>query len=195
MSLSFLEGVCAPSTIHFLHEFRKTENYHQLMREKRYIEDYQKQFSGLAYAPTFVTADAVVFQSGYVLLVKRKAEPGKGLLALPGGFLNASTDESLEDAAIRELYEETSINLPEKVLRKNIKNVKVFDAISRSARGRTITHAYNIVLDDGEWNLPKIKGGDDAEEVGTDWYPINNLDRSELFEDHYDIIKFFIGKI
>lgn len=194
MSTNYLNGVMHHETLTYLSAFRQTDEFQQLLKEKQYIEDYKKQFAGLPYPPIFVTADAVVIQSGYVLLVKRKAEPGKGLLALPGGFVNANEDASVEDAAIRELIEETTIDLPERVLRKSIKEVKVFDAVSRSARGRTITHAFGIFLDSGEWNLPKVKGSDDAEEIGTGWYEIDKLKRYELFDDHYEIIKYFISR-
>jgi bifunctional NMN adenylyltransferase/nudix hydrolase len=68
----------------------------------------------------------------------------------------------------------------------------VFDAPGRSQRGRTITHAIHISLDDGEWNLPKVKGSDDAECAR--WIPISALNSEEIFEDHYDIIQFFLGK-
>jgi len=69
---------------------------------------------------------------------------------LPGGFLNASTDASVQSAAIRELKEETGIKVPVAVLNGSIKDSRVFDSIGRSARGRTITHAFKIVLPDGE---------------------------------------------
>ena len=62
-----------------------------------------------------------------------------------------------------EVFEETKIKVPEKVIRGSIKEMKNFDAIERSARGRTITHAFKIVLQDGE--LPKVKGSDDAEKA------------------------------
>ena len=187
-NVHFLDGVCPESTRLFVEKFRKTEAFEQLMREKKYIEDYKKQYDSLPYPPIFVTADAMVMQSGHVLLVKRKAEPGKGLWALPGGFVNAKTDASVEDAAIRELVEETQIKVAERILRKCIRHTKVFDAIDRSARGRTITHTFGIYLDDG-FDFPKTKASDDAE--ATQWIHVNDLKRSEMFEDHYDIIQYY----
>jgi bifunctional NMN adenylyltransferase/nudix hydrolase len=122
-------------------------------------------------------------------MIKRRASPGKGLWAAPGGFLNQA--ERIEDAAIRELREETKIKVPAPVLRGNIKASHVFDAPNRSLRGRTITHAYLIELPAGE--LPKVKGGDDAEKAK--WIPLNELDESVCFEDHYAIVQYFLGKI
>lgn len=192
-NLNFLLGVVPNNVLAFLTEFKKTEAYAQIVKEKEFIEKYKKQYEQLPYPPTFVTVDACVIQSGYVLLVKRRSEPGKGLLALPGGFLDAKSDKSLEDAMIRELNEETGIKVPEKVLRGNIKKMHVFDAIERSSRGRTITNAFKIVLPEGEWSLPKLRAGDDAEKA--EWHAISSLKRKELFEDHFDILKFFLGEM
>jgi bifunctional NMN adenylyltransferase/nudix hydrolase len=122
-------------------------------------------------------------------MIRRRAEPGKGLLALPGGFLDALTDKSLEDAMIREVREETQLKVPAPVLRGNIVEAKVFDAIERSTRGRTITHAFHIKLPNGE--LPKVKGGSDA--TSAKWIPISKINPSECYEDHYEIINYFTG--
>ena len=189
---NFFKGVAPDSTVSFLERFATTEDFEQLVREKEFIDTYKKQYASLPYEPVFVTADAVVIQSGHVLMIKRRSEPGKGQLALPGGFLNAKTDRSMESAMFRELYEETGIKVPEKVLRGNIKRTRVFDAIERSTRGRTITHAFCIVLPEGEWALPKLKAGDDAADAF--WQPISTLDRSHCFEDHYSIIQYFLGR-
>lgn len=190
-NMNWFTGVLPESTLAYLRWFKDSPEYNQVVKEKEFIETYKKQFDHLAYAPTFVTADAVVVQSGHVLLVKRGAEPGRGLWAFPGGFVNAKTDKSLLDTAIRELKEETKIDVPEKVLRGNITETKVFDAIGRSARGRTITHAFYITLQDGEWNLPKVKGADDA--VDAKWVPLSQVKSEEMFEDHYEILKTFVG--
>ncbi len=188
-NMRFIKHVVPPQVFSFLEKFKETEDYQQIIREREFILKYKKQYEHLPYAPTFVTADAVVIQSGHVLMIKRKAEPGKGLWALPGGFLDAKTDRSMESCAIRELKEETGIKVPVPVLTGSIKETKVFDAIDRSARGRTITHAFKIVLPDGP--LPKVKGMDDAEKAK--WIPVGELNSEECFEDHYSIITTFLG--
>ena len=188
-NMNYLKGVVAEEVYDFLNKFKDTTEYQQIIKEREFIETYKSQFAGLPYPPVFVTADAVVIQSGHVLMVKRRAEPGRGLWALPGGFLNAATDKSMQDCAIRELREETGIKIPVPALIGSIKDNRVFDAINRSARGRTITHAYKIVLPDGE--LPKVKGSDDAEKA--QWIPIANLDSEKCFEDHFEIITHFVG--
>jgi bifunctional NMN adenylyltransferase/nudix hydrolase len=104
--------------------------------------------------------------------------------------LNAKTDKSLEDAMIRELREETGLKIPEKVIRGSIKAVHTFDAVNRSERGRTITQAFHVSLTDGEWNLPKVKGMDDAEKAK--WVPFSQVKSEEMFEDHYDLFRYFV---
>lgn len=188
-NLNFLTSVVPRSTMTFLTQFKGTEPYEQIIREREFIATYKKQYESLPYPPVFVTTDAVVIQSGHVLMIRRRSEPGKGLWALPGGFLNANTDRSVRDACIRELREETGIKVPVPVLTGSIRDNKVFDAINRSTRGRTITHAFKIVLPDGE--LPRVKGQDDADKAK--WIPIAEVNSEQCYEDHWDIIQHFVG--
>jgi bifunctional NMN adenylyltransferase/nudix hydrolase len=90
---------------------------------------------------------------------------------------------------LRELREETMIKVPAPVLKGSIVRSKVFDAIDRSPRGRIITHAFHIVLPDGE--LPRVKGSDDAEKAR--WVPIAEVKSEDCFEDHYEILQHFVG--
>jgi len=143
------------------------------------------------HAPTFNTVDAVVVQSGHILLIRRRSAPGKGLWALPGGFINEY--EEIEDAVVRELREETKIKVPEIVIRskvENSQNMKMFSAPQRSLRGRTITYAYYVELPPGA--LPRVRGSDDAEKAK--WVPLSTFDKMEdqLFEDHFRIANHFI---
>lgn len=143
---------------------------------------------GPPYPVTFQTVDAVVTQAGHILMVTRGAAPGKGLLALPGGFLNPG--ETLVDGCIRELREETKIKVPDPVLRGSIKWHRSFDDPHRSARGRTITEAFHIALGP-TGPLPKVKGSDDA--IKAQWIPMHELDGSKIFEDHLQIIRTMAG--
>lgn len=188
-NLEFIRGVVPQTTFEILLDFKQSEEYEQIIREREFVENYKKQYASLPYPPIFSTADAVVFQSGHVLMIRRRAEPGKGLWALPGGYVNANTDKSVEAAMLRELREETKIKVPEPVLRGNIVRSKVFDAVDRSPRGRIITHAFHIQLPDGE--LPKVKGSDDAEKAR--WVPIAEVKSEDCFEDHFEILQHFLG--
>lgn len=168
----------------FLEGFRETAAFAHIRDEYLFVEQYKQPYANLPYPPIFQTVDAVVIQSGHILLVKRKGKPGRGLWALPGGFLNAS--ERIEDAVYRELREETKIKVPEPVLRGSTVTQRTFDQVYRSARGRTITTAFLIHLK-SDTDLPRVKGADDAEKAR--WVPIADLKRSELFEDHFAIIQ------
>lgn len=162
--------------------------YLSIVDEMDFVEKYKRQFADAPYPPIFHTTDAIVVQSGHILLVERGAQPGKGLWALPGGFLNA--DETLLDGVIRELREETRIAVPDPVLRGSIVAQRPFDDPHRSLRGRTITTAFHMRLMDRE-DLPKIKGSDDAAKAR--WVPLADVRRSEMYEDHYDIVEAMVG--
>jgi bifunctional NMN adenylyltransferase/nudix hydrolase len=177
----------------FIDDFMKTEKFIKLQKEFQYLVNYKKSWEKAPYPRTFVTTDTVVIQSGHVLLIERKTEPGKGNFALPGGFL--SQNETIKQSAIRELKEETKIDVASIVLEKSIKESHVFDHPLRSSRGRTITHAFLIELDH-EKSLPKIKGSDDAKRAF--WLSLNDLYSYEenFFEDHIHIIGYFLnGKL
>lgn len=158
-----------------------------LCSEYDMVKKYKEAWKAAPFPPTFMTVDAVVVQSGHILLVKRGDMPGKGLWALPGGFLNQ--DETMLDGAIRELKEETKIKVPVPVLKGSIKESKTFDAPNRSSRGRTITQAFYINLGFGD--LPKVKGSDDAEKAF--WVPFNKVKQEKMFEDHYFLIDYFLN--
>lgn len=174
-----------------LEAFRKNSPaFAQLVAEHRFIDEYRAGWANAPYPPTFVTTDAVLVHSGHVLLVRRRAEPGKGLRALPGGFVGR--DETLLDACLRELREETRVKLPVPVLKGSIKGEHVFDHPDRSLRGRTITHAFHFEFLAGE--LPPVRGGDDAEKAR--WFPVSEaLDMgTHLYEDHLHILEYFLGR-
>jgi bifunctional NMN adenylyltransferase/nudix hydrolase len=188
-NMEFIRGVVPRTTFDFLAGFSTRPEYEQIIKEREFLIEHGKQYASLKYPPIFSTADAAVICSGHVLMIKRRAEPGKGLWALPGGYVNASTDKTVLDAAIRELREETGIKVPEPVLRGSIVDNRVFDAVDRSPRGRIITHCFKIQLPDGA--LPKVKGSDDAEKAR--WVPLAEVHSEECFEDHYDMVQWAVG--
>lgn len=180
------------STRLFLHEFRKSDYFRLLKDEFDFIRNYKRSWEQAPYPPTFLTVDAVVVQSGQILMVERRAAPGRGLLALPGGFLDQS--EYLEDAVIRELREETGIKVAEPVLRGSMRAKEIFDDPKRSLRGRTVTVAYLFHLNE-DYPLPEIRGGSDAAKA--EWYPIVELKNNseKIFEDHLAIINTMVARL
>lgn len=162
--------------------------------DRRWNEQFRAKWSGTPYPPMFVTADAVVIHRRKILLIRRAGMPGRGRLALPGGYVEHS--ELIQDAAIRELIEEArpaSAHGPygREALRDYVTGCHVFDEPNRSARGRVITTAYTFELPDGD--EVGVTAGDDAGSAS--WHAIDSLDPAELFEDHYRIIKEMVFSI
>jgi len=178
-----------------LARFQADEAYRRILEEYRFIRGYRQSWAAAPYEPVFVTTDAVVIQAGHVLLIERGSRPGKGLLALPGGYLG--TTETVEESMLRELREETRIRVPDPVLRGSIVGPpKVFDEPNRDPRGRFITHAFLLALaprrEEG-FKLPKVKGSDDA--VTAHWRPLAECRRADMFLDHYDIIQNMVAQL
>lgn len=165
--------------------------YMNIVNEIEFIKDYKKKWENAPFQPIFVTTDAMVLCKGHILLIRRRFNPGKDLYGMPGGFIDPT--EYLKDCAVRELKEETKIDVDKAVLRNSIELIKVFDDPYREARGRGITHCFlfNLNLKD----LPKVKGSDDA--YGAQWIPLGDLDKmqDQFFGDHYQIIKNMLGQI
>lgn len=123
-----------------------------------------------------MTADCVVIANEMqpkVLLVERGNEPFKGCWAIPGGFMNM--DETAEQCAIRELKEETGLEV------EVVRQIGTYSKVDRDPRGRTISVAYLAVIDTEE----DVTGQDDAAKAK--WFPISDL--PPLAFDHQDILK------
>lgn len=175
-----------PENVHyFLKEFYGSTEHEWLMGEHEYYVNYRKPYSNLPHEVIFNTTDAIVIQSGHVLVIERKSRPGQGLLAMPGGFINPN--EEIYDGIVRELIEETNLKVARRVLDGSLKYVKPFSDPNRSSRGRVITHAHLFSLEPRA-SLPKVRGGSDAKKAF--WLPIGELDPMLFFEDHYHIIQF-----
>ena len=133
------------------------------------------------YPRPAVTADCVVMTKEsvpQVLLIERGADPYKGCWAFPGGFMNM--DETTEQCAIRELEEETGLQVTE------LHQIGAYSKVDRDPRGRTITVAYLAIVD-----VPlAVTGQDDAAKA--QWFPINAL--PSLAFDHEEIMRDAIRK-
>jgi bifunctional NMN adenylyltransferase/nudix hydrolase len=172
------------NTVAWMEDFKKSPKFMNIKESFDDLNEYWEKWRGAPFVPTFNTIDSVVVKSGHVLVVVRGGRYGKGLLALPGGFLDPN--ETRVQGAIRELKEETSIALSKQELFSSITARRGFDHPRRSLRGRTITEAFKINL--GAGPLPKVKGGDDAS--GARWLPMNVVYAHPewFFEDHWHII-------
>ena len=134
------------------------------------------------YPHPSVTTDCVVF--GYdglrlnVLLIERGADPFKGHWAFPGGFLNI--DESAQQGAKRELFEETGLR--EAYLRQ----FHTFSAVNRDPRERVISIAYYALV-----RISEVKGGYDAAKA--QWFPLDSV--PPLAFDHDMMLRMAIKEL
>lgn len=124
-----------------------------------------------------VTVDVVIFtirnDELKVLLIKRALEPFSGQWALPGGFV--AMEESLLDAARRELREETGVDAA------YLEQLYTFGEPKRDPRERVISVAYYALMPS---DALEIKAASDAEGVG--WFGIDDL--PQLAFDHTEIL-------
>jgi bifunctional NMN adenylyltransferase/nudix hydrolase len=170
-----------------------------MTEEWKFIKEYKrkngckKDGGPLEYPPTYVAGDACCYCNGHVLVIQRGRHPGKGLYALPGGFLEQT--ETCFDCSLRELKEETKIDINKNELRKMKKDEHVFDAPNRDMRGRFISHNFFFDLSQiCREGLPFVKAADDASEAI--WMPISNIDgmKDQFFTDHAHMIKWFLNR-
>jgi len=129
------------------------------------------------YPRPALTVDCVVFTGDgdtlQLLLIQRAHDPFAGCWALPGGFVDM--DETAEDAAHRELKEETGISGVQ------LKQFGSFSAVDRDPRERVVSIAYVGLLDIEQF---QAHGGDDA--AAAAWHPVNDL--PPLAFDHRKIV-------
>lgn len=135
--------------------------------ESRYTYEYPR--------PS-VTADVAVLRlvkEPEILLVQRKDPPFEGMWALPGGFMEM--EETLEEAARRELQEETNIEAGELI------RFDTYDKPGRDPRGRTITQVFILIWKEA-MGIPEA--GSDAKTLA--WHNLTEL--PELAFDHNRIV-------
>lgn len=176
-----------PAVARFMKEFAHMTDFKWLVEEAESNAAYDPR----AFDNDIVSCvDAVVIQSGHILLVERGKHPGLGLLALPGGHVDKR--ERFKDGAVRELKEETRIadmkgEIPPGRLASFITKKEFFDNPNRSLRARVVSMAYLFRLPDGA--LYKVRGDDDA--ARAQWYKLSEIEalRDQFFEDHWNILQ------
>jgi 8-oxo-dGTP diphosphatase len=131
----------------------------------------------------FVTVDVLIVRpfemEQQILLIKRKNDPFKDCWALPGGFVDENED--LEQAAIRELVEETQVKV------SHLEQIGAFGKPDRDPRGHMVSIAYFGKV---ATNTIAI-AADDAKEIG--WFSVTNL--PSLAFDHSAIIEAGLQKL
>lgn len=137
-----------------------------------------------SYPRPSVTVDVIIFtlreSDLQVLLIKRRYPPFEGMWAIPGGFVGV--DESLEEAALRELEEETGVR------DVYLEQLYTFGDVSRDPRGRVITVAYFALV---PASAIDPHAGSDAVEAR--WW--SAYDRPSLAFDHQDILTYALQRL
>ncbi|MEC5125373.1 NUDIX domain-containing protein [Verrucomicrobiales bacterium BCK34] len=124
-----------------------------------------------------LTVDCVVF--GFdggelkILLIQRGVAPFKGEWALPGGFVG--TDETLDEAARRELKEETGLD------NVFLEQLYTFGAVNRDPRERVVSVAYVALVQPDDYTTEAQTDADDAR-----WFPLSEIPK--LAFDHREIL-------
>jgi len=131
-----------------------------------------------------VAVDIVIFtiQAGELraLLVKRGIPPFVDQFAIPGGFV--LEDESLDEAALRELKEETGVS------DVYLEQLYSFGDPGRDPRGRVISVAYFALI---AADHSALAAGSDAAEAR--WWPVGNL--PDLAFDHRKILDYSLDRL
>ncbi|MGH9994371.1 MAG: NUDIX domain-containing protein [Nitrososphaeraceae archaeon] len=123
------------------------------------------------------TVDVIIEQNSRILMIRRKNDPYKGCLALPGGFVDEG--ERIEDAAIREANEETSLN----ILLVDI--LGVYSDPKRDLRGHLISTVFVGIVPTDNLSV-EASAQDDASEV--EWINLEAINKSNIAFDHKKIL-------
>jgi bifunctional NMN adenylyltransferase/nudix hydrolase len=187
-ALASLKDAVPEASRRFLITWAKSPEYAAICQEWRMLQAYQRAWSAAPYPPVFVTVDAVVRCADKVLLIQRGQPPGVGLYAVPGGFIEQR--ETACQSALRELREETRLEVPESDMKAALRGQAVFDHPDRSQRGRTITHAFYFDL--GQRPLPTVRADDDARSA--EWIDIAQIPKMEdrFHDDHFHMLDHFL---
>jgi len=153
----------------------------------KYLKPYKdsaKTYDSGKYEKPSVTADMLIFtiknNDLQVLLIKRKSWPFKGMWAIPGGFVGLN--EPLDDAAKRELLEETGVK------DVYLEQLYTFGRPDRDPRTRVITIAYYALITSDN---VKLEASTDAADVN--WFSVENVPK--LAFDHNEILDYAMQRI
>ena len=132
---------------------------------------------GQGYRNPVPTVDSIIQSDSQILLVKRRKEPFKDYLVLPGGFVNEG--ERVEDAAKREVKEETSLDI------ELIDILGVYSEPKRDPRGHIMSTVFIAKISQNNDKMD-AKAQDDSAAI--EWIDIEKTDNTRLGFDHTKII-------
>ena len=152
-------------------------------------KQFLKEYDVSEFERPSVTVDLVMFTvmegALKVLMVRRGQQPFSECWALPGGFVRM--DETLEDAAARELAEETGVDSQGVYLEQ----LYTFGEPGRDPRTRVITVAYFALVDSSK-TKPHITGQESISDV--QWFTVSDLP-SKIAFDHGDILEYALKRL
>jgi len=157
-----------------------------LVEEAQVIKKYKESWDKAPWPYTLSCVDAVVESPQGFLMVKRAQAPGKGLWALPGGFVDVK--ETLLQSCIRELQEETGLSKDNLLLQ----TCRTFDHPDRGDRGRTFTTAFYFKTFIENVYFEESKDGEVSESRFISYKDLSQM-RNLIYQDHLDIISYFDG--
>lgn len=191
-ALQVLEPCVAPGTLAYLQAWAKLPPYRMLQEQHAAVQPYQSQWG----KGPFLTADALVRvntpQGARVLMVRRGGVFGRNLLALPGGFVEPG--ERFFQAALRELFEETGLNLWIEQAKACFRGTLTLDAPERSVRGRIVSQVHYFDLGDHK-TPPEVRREGSSDAIAASWPLLAEIGEHQesVFEDHILAIEHFCG--
>ena len=127
------------------------------------------------------TVDTIIDSNSQVLFIKRSKEPFKGKMVLPGGFIKIG--ETAEEAAIREVKEETSLDIELDGI------LGVYSDPARDPRGHIMSTVFIGKISPNSITK-EPKAGDGA--TLTKWVNVKETEQEDLGFDHKQILRDYI---
>ncbi|MCO7226736.1 NUDIX domain-containing protein [Pleionea sp. CnH1-48] len=153
------------------------------MSEQQTEQEFLASYNIHDYDIPLTSVDMAIFtlhdEQVHVLLVKRAQHPALGQWALPGGFIDISSDKTLEQTAQRKLKEKTGVDTP------YLEQVATTGNHHRDPRGWSVTVSYFALIAHNEFQLQK-----DASSDQVVWVPVDDVSSTyTLAFDHQEILQ------
>jgi oxygen-independent coproporphyrinogen-3 oxidase len=157
----------------------------RILDDKKGEGIYLSKYDRKKFDAPSVAVDLLIFNQdcSKILLINRADHPFVNKLALPGGFYIPS-DQTIEEAASRELKEETSVSL--KITNKNL--VKITSTKNRDPRGWVISIAYKIVVNEND-----VKPIANSDALYANWVDVNSIKEDNMAFDHFEILNYSLN--
>lgn len=141
------------------------------MTEKEFLKKYNIHDYEIPLCTVDMAIFAIIDEALHLLIVKRLDHPEKNKWALPGGFINLTSDASLDAAAYRKLIEKTGINSP------YLEQVSTSGSATRDPRGWSLTVLYFALIDITKVDASRLT-------ANSRWLKVTDLNTTSLAFDH-----------